>query len=315
MPSSLFYIPASVILFYFGASYLLKGSSALAIKSGISPFVTGLTIVAFAISAPALLTNILLSGAGNGNMAIGNIIGSNLFNICIIAGIAAIIGPVKIKSQIIRYSTIFLTASTLLFIVLFNDRNISATEGSLLLAAFILYLILICSFNRRFNKTGIADEFSENFGSLDTKWYWPVGRIMVGVAMLVAGAGLITKVAQSLAHMLDVGPVTIGLTAVAASAGIPLLAIAIAAAIRKQHDILLGTVIGASIFNILVSTGISSLVKPLSAMAISRIDLYFMLGISLLLTPFVKNSYILKRDEGIFMVGLYVIYMYYLWPK
>ncbi len=315
MSISLFYIPASIILFYFGASYLLKGASALALKTGISPFVTGLTAIAFGISTPALLTNINLSFSGVGSMAIGNVIGSNLFNICIIAGIAAIIGPVKLKSKIIRYATIFLAASTLLFVVLFSDRQISAAEGFLLLAALILYIILIFISDSRLNKTEIQDQFSENFGSPDYKWYWSAGSMIAGSAMLLAGALLIVPGAQMLAVKLGVGPATVGLTAVAVSTGIPLLAIALAASIRKQHDILLGTVIGASIFNILASTGISALVKPLLAMAISRIDLYFMLGISLLLTPFVKSSYVLKRDEGIFMVGLYVIYMYYLWPK
>ena len=315
MSISLFYIPASIVLFYFGASYLLKGASALALKTGISPFVTGLTAIAFGISTPALLTNINLSFSGVGSMAIGNVIGSNLFNICIIAGIAAIIGPVKLKSQIIRYATIFLAASTLLFVVLFSDRQISAAEGFLLLAALILYIIMIFISDSRLNKTEIQDQFSENFGSPDYKWYRPTGNMIAGSAMLLAGALLIVPGAQMLAVKLGIGPATMGLTAVAVSTGIPLLAIALASAIRKQHDILLGTVIGASIFNILASTGISALVKPLSAMAISRIDLYFMLGISLLLTPFVKSSYVLKRDEGIFMVGLYVIYMYYLWPK
>ena len=133
--------------------------------------------------------------------------------------------------------------------------------------------------------------------------------------MLVAGAWFITQGVIPLVLVLDVGPVTMGLTVVSVCTGIPLLVIALAATIRKQHDIMLGTVIGSSIFNILAAAGISALVRPLSAMAISQIDLYFLLGITLLLTPFVKSSYILKRDEWIFMAGLYLIYIYYLWPK
>lgn len=315
MSMILFYIPASIILFYFGASYLLKGASALALKAGISPFVTGLTAVAFGISAPALLTNINLSLTGFGSMAIGNVMGSNLFNICITAGIAAIIGPVKIRSLIIRYATIFLAASTLLFMILFSDRLISTAEGFLLLLVLVLYIFLIFIFDRKVNKPGEQDEFSENFGSLGYKWYRSAGSIVAGLVMLVAGALLIAPGARSLAGILGIGPVTMGLTVVAVCTGIPLLAIATAAAIRKQHDIMLGTVIGSSIFNLLAAAGISALIRPLSAMAISKIDLYFMLGIALLLTPFVKKSYILKRDEGIFMVGMYLIYMYYLWPK
>jgi len=315
MLMTLFYIPASIILFYFGASYLLKGASSLALKTGISPFVTGLTVVAFGLSTPALLTNINLSITGFGSMALGNVIGSNLFNICIIAGIAAIIGPVKIRSLIIRYATIFLAASTLLFMILFSDRQISTTEGFLLLSGFVLYIILMFVSDRRVNISGMTEEFSENFGSLVHKWYRSAGSIVAGSVMLAAGAWFISRGAHSLAAVLGVGPVTMGLTVVAVCTGIPLLAVAIAATIRKQHDIMLGTMIGSCICNILAVAGISALVRPLSALAISQIDLFFLLGITLLLTPFVKSSYILKRDEGIFMAGLYLIYIYYLWPK
>ena len=315
MTFTLLYIPASILLFYFGASYLLKGATALALKAGISPFVTGLTIMAFGISTPALLTSICLSLTGSGSMAIGNVMGSNLFNICITAGIAAIIGPVKIRSLILRYTTIFLAAGTLLFIILFSDRQISTAEGILLLSGYILYIILMYISDRRINKSPITDEFSENFGSQIFKWHRAAGSIVAGFVMLVAGAWFITQGVIPLVLVLDVGPVTMGLTVVSVCTGIPLLVIALAATIRKQHDIMLGTVIGSSIFNILAAAGISALVRPLSAMAISQIDLYFLLGITLLLTPFVKSSYILKRDEGIFMAGLYLIYIYYLWPK
>lgn len=169
--------------------------------------------------------------------------------------------------------------------------------------------------DRRINKSPITDEFSENFGSQIFKWHRAAGSIVAGFVMLVAGAWFIKQGVIPLVLVLDVGPVTIGLTVVSVCTGIPLLVIALAATIRKQHDIMLGTVIGSSIFNILAAAGISALVRPLSAMAISQIDLYFLLGITLLLTPFVKSSYILKRDEGIFMAGLYLIYIYYLWPK
>lgn len=143
-------------------------------------------------------------------------------------------------------------------------------------------------------------------------WYDSAGNRRIE---LIAGSELLVKGAVAIARVLGVGETIISITIIAAGTSVPELASSIVATMRKEYDIAIGNAIGSSIFNILAIVGISSVISPLTAIAISNIDLYFMLGFTLLLLPFFKTNYMLKRDEGIFMLGLYLIYMYYLWPK
>ena len=147
------------------------------------------------------------------------------------------------------------------------------------------------------------------------KWYWSAAMIILGIGVLVAGSELLVKGAVAIARSLGVGETIIGLTIIAAGTSVPELASSIVATLKKEYDIAIGNVIGSNIFNLLGIIGISSIISPLTAISISNIDLYIMLGVTLLLIPFFRTSYTLKRDEGIFMVALYLMYMYYLWPK
>ena len=312
---SVFYILASLILFYFGSSWLVKGNSALAIKAGISPLVAGLTIVAFGSSAPALFVSGNAAFIGHGNIAIGNIIGSNMFNICVVLGISAIISPLKIKLLLLKLIIPALIISTIGFMILFADRQISRLEGGILLSGILLYSMLIIIFARREKDNEDINELSNPVANANTKWYWSAGMIVPGIALLVVGSELLLKGAITIAIYLGVGETITGLTVIAASTSVPILVSSLVAAKSKKYDIVLGNVIGVNLFNILGIIGISSLISPLSAIAISNIDLYIMLGVTLFLIPFLRNSYILKRDEGIFMIILYLMYMFYLWPR
>jgi cation:H+ antiporter len=312
---SVFYILASLILFYFGAIWLVKGSSALSLKAGISPMVAGLTIVAFGSSSPALFVCGNAALAGHGNIAIGNIIGSNMFNICVVIGISAIIAPLKIKMHLLKLIIPVLIISTIGFIILFTDRQISRFEGGILLSGILLYTILIVIFARREKDKEEIDGYSNFVLNEKIKWYSSAGMIIFGIAELVAGSELLLRGAIAIANSLGVGETIIGLTIIAAGTSAPLLASSIVAVNKKEYDVALGNVIGSNIFNILGIIGISSLINPLSAIAISNIDLYIMLGVTLFLIPFLRKSYILKRDEGIFMIILYLMYMFYLWPR
>jgi len=147
------------------------------------------------------------------------------------------------------------------------------------------------------------------------KRYLSAGIIVLSIGVLGAGSESLLKGAVRIAHLLGVGVTIISLTIVAAVASLPLLATSLVATKKKEYDIAIGIVIGSNIFNILGIIGVASVINPLSAMAISNVDLFVMLGVTLLLLPFFKSSYTLKRDEGIFMIGIYLIYLYYLWPK
>ena len=312
---SVFYVLVSLVLLYFGALWLVKGSSSLALKAGISPLVAGLTIVAFGTSSPELVVSVNAAISGHGNIAIGNVVGSNLFNICIILGISAIIAPLKIRMQLLKIDIPVLIITTVGFMLLFADRQISRYEGGILLFGLILYTILNVKLARHEKNADVHAEFKESIPDQKMKWYWSAGLILVGLGVLIGGSVILVKGAVSIARSLGVGETIIGLTIIAAGTSMPELASSIVATIKKEYDIAIGNIIGSNIFNILGIIGVSSIIRPLSAMAISNIDLYIMIGVTLLLLPFFRSKYTLKRDEGIFMIVIYLIYLYYLWPK
>lgn len=312
---SVFYILTSLILLYFGASWLVKGSSSLVLKAGVSSLVAGLTIVAFGTSSPELVVSIQSAISGHGNIAIGNMIGSNLFNICVILGISAVVAPLSIKMLLLKINIPALIIASIGFMLLFADRQISRFEGGILIFSLVIYTILNIILARREKSAEVHAEFEISITDQKMKWYWAAGMIILGIGALVAGSELLVTGAIAIARSLGVGETIIGLTIIAAGTSIPLLAITIVAAIRKEYNFAIGNVIGASIFNILGIIGISAVISPLSAIAISNIDLYVMIGVTLLLLQFLRTKYILKRDDGIFMIGIYLIYLYYLWPK
>jgi cation:H+ antiporter len=310
-----FFVLSSLVLLYFGASWLVKGSSSLALKAGVSPLVAGLTVVAFGTSSPEMVVSVNAAISGHGNMAIGNVVGSNLFNICIILGISALVAPLSIKMQLLKIDIPVLIITTIGFMLLFADRHISRFEGFILVSGIVLYTIVSIILARREKNPEVIDEFDKSVTDQKMKWYWSAGLIILGLGVLIAGSELLVKGAVTIARTLGVGETIISLTIIAAGTSMPELASSIVATIKKEYDIAIGNIIGSNIFNILGIIGISSIIKPLSALAISNIDLYAMLGVTLLLIPFFRTKYSLKRDEGIFMIGIYLIYMYYLWPK
>jgi len=312
---SVFFIIASLVLLYFGASWLVKGSSSLALNAGVSPLVAGLTVVAFGTSSPELVVSVSAAISGHGNIAIGNVIGSNLFNICIILGIPALVAPIKIKMQLLKIDIPILIFTTLGFMLFFVDRNISRTEGSILVSGIVLYTLMNIILSNREKNADVLAEFDEAVTAQKTIWYLSAGMVLAGIGILVAGSELLVKGAVVIARSLGVGETIISLTIIAAGTSLPELASSIVATFKKEYDIAIGNIIGSTIFNILGIIGISSMINPLSAMAISNIDLYVMMGVTLLLVPFFRTNYTLKRDEGIFMIGIYLIYMFYLWPK
>ena len=312
---SLLYTVAALVLLYFGASWLVKGSTALAIKARVSPLVAGLTVVAFGTSSPELFVSVNSAISGHGNIAIGNVVGSNIFNILVILGISSMFSPLKIKLQVIKLDIPILILTTIGFMFLFTDRHISRLEGGILVSGIVLYTLINLLLAHREKKKDTDSITEIKPSKAKTQWYWSLGLVMLGIGVLVAGSELLLKSAVFIARSWGVGETIIGLTIISAGTSLPVLASSILATIKKEYDIAIGNVIGSNIFIILGIIGVSSLIKPLSAIAISNFDLYAMLGATLLLLPFIRSSYTLKRDEGIFMVGIYLVYLYYLWPK
>lgn len=293
----------SLVALYIGAGWLVKGSSALAFKGKISPLVIGLTIVAFGTSAPELVVSLNATLGGQGDIAIGNIVGSNIFNIAVILGISATIYPLQAKKQLLRIDIPVMLIATILLTVLFWDGKLGRLEGGFFLAGIVAYTLFSLFYSR---KHGEEPEMELE----DQPKHWAVDVLLIvgGLAVLIFASQLLVDNAVSIAKELGLSEAVIGLTIVAAGTSMPELATSIVAAFKRKTDIAIGNIVGSNLFNILAIAGTSSLAHPIEANNMNHVDLLVMLGISILLLPLLKSGKRLSRVEGIVLIIIYVIY-------
>ncbi|MEK6476556.1 calcium/sodium antiporter [Catalinimonas sp. 4WD22] len=304
-------VAVSLILLYFGASWLVNGASALAVRLGITPLIIGLTVVALGTSTPELIVSIQAALQGNGGISIGNVVGSNIFNIGIILGVSALCYPIKVKAEVLRLDVPVMLVTALLFLVFFLDYELSRLEGIVLLTGSIGYTLFNIRKARQAN-TEVQEEFQEAMPKTSRHWAIEVLLMLLGLAVLIFGSDLLVNHSVSLAKRFQVSDAVIGLTIVAAGTSMPELATSVVAAIKKQSDIALGNVVGSNIYNILIILGVSTLITPIKAPDIALVDSLVMVGISVLLIPLVKTGFILKRWEGALLLGVYGAYLFYL---
>ncbi len=301
-------------LLYFGAEWLVKGSSRIALRSGVSSLVVGLTVVAFGTSAPELVVSLKAASAGLYDISLGNVIGSNIFNIAVILGISAIIQPMKVNLKVLKIDMPVVLAVTAVFIFFLRDNSISRIEGLLLFAGIIFYTVNTVSMGK---KEGLllAKAASDKVGSCCKDSVLPdILFTVAGLALLVGGSHFFVKGAIELAKVFNVSDAIIGLTIVAAGTSLPELATSIVAAIKKEEDIAIGNIIGSNIFNILAIIGITSSLVPLKSSGIGMVDLVFMAGTAVFLLPLMRTGFKLSRIEGGILLATYGGYLWYLWP-
>ena len=308
------------MLLYFGAEWLVKGASEVALKLGISPLVVGLTVVAFGTSMPELLVclkanspeimalpaNWLGFDAGDltpsPDIALGNIVGSNIFNIALILGVSAMIRPIIINAQLIRRELPILIVGSLVFVGMMADMTLARWEGMILALGVIIYVVMSLGLSR---KQSAAEQaaVAESCG-IDVS---ECGRgnplinlllITVGIIGLVIGAELLVENGEKIAIVFGVPEVIISLTLFALGTSLPELATSVVASLKKQGDIITGNAIGSCIFNLLAVMGVTASVKPLTASNISWVDLGVMLGLTILILPFMWSKMKLNRVEG-----------------
>lgn len=293
----------SLVALYIGAGWLVKGSSALAFKGKISPLVIGLTIVAFGTSAPELVVSLNATLGGQGDIAIGNIVGSNIFNIAVILGISATIYPLQAKKQLLRIDIPVMLIATILLTVLFWDGKLGRLEGGFFLAGIVAYTLFSLFYSRKH-----GEEPEMELEDQPKHWAVDVLSIVGGLAVLIFASQLLVDNAVSIAKELGLSEAVIGLTIVAAGTSMPELATSIVAAFKRKTDIAIGNIVGSNLFNILAIAGTSSLAHPIEANNMNHVDLLVMLGISILLLPLLKSGKRLSRVEGIVLIIIYVIY-------
>jgi cation:H+ antiporter len=309
------WIVASLALLYFGAEGLVRGSASLALRLGLTPLVVGLTVVAMGTSMPEVLVSVKAALEGRGDLAVGNVVGSNIFNIGVILGLTALLSPMKVQFQLIKIDSPIMVAVSLGLVALLWDGAVSRVEGAVLLAGLIIYVTGNVWMARRTATKDVEAEFAEGVPARSGSVLFDILFILGGLGVLVIGARLLTDNSVALARGFGVSEAVIGLTIVAAGTSVPELAASIVAAMKKEPDIALGNVIGSNIFNILGILGVASLIAPLAAPDISRFDLWSMVAIAAVLVPMLWTSMKLSRAEGVLLFAAYCGYVYLLWPK
>lgn len=308
-------ITAGLVLLYFGAEWLVKGAAAAAVRLGVTPLAIGLTVVAFGTSAPELAVSTYAALKGFGDIAVTNVVGSNIFNIAFILGLAAAIRPIRVTKQLIRWDVPVMIAVSVLCIVLLLDEHLSRPEGLLLFGGITAYTIW--TFRQAKREPDLAlglAEVSKQGGASSGLWV-PAGLVVLGLVLLVLGSKLLISGALQLARSYGISEAVIGLTIISAGTSLPELATSVVAAVRQQADISIGNIVGSNIFNILGILGISSLVRPYSAPELTFWDLAMMLGTAFLLLPLLRSGFVLSRKEGLFFLVLYGAYLWHLRPQ
>lgn len=303
-------IIGGLILLVLGGNWLLKSAVALSLKLDIPKIVIGMTVVSFATSAPELIVSINAALNGSPDLALGNVIGSNIANLGLVLGITLILGTMEVQKSFYKTDwPIMMVASALLYFFLVNDKVITQYEGIVLFSFLIFFLIFVL----RFQKKPIVDELSEDQEPLP-KFKIALFLVLGGVG-LWGGSELLIKGATTLAKDFGVTERVIGVTIVSIGTSVPELAASIIAIIKKEKAISLGNLIGSNIFNILAVLGITSMITPINVVdeRLLTSDLFWMLGISFVILPlvFLPKRYQLNWKHGSLLLIGYFVFIYY----
>ncbi len=311
---------AGLVALVFGANALVRGASKLALSFGISPLVVGLTIVAFGTSAPEMAVSTGAALNGQTDIAVGNVVGSNIFNVLFILGISALVAPLIVHVQLIRQEVPIMIGSALLLLALGLDGNLSLWDGALLLALMVAYTVFLIIQSRRepSDNTGEFDAELKAAGASawDGKWPAQVGLILVGLLLLVVGSDWLVSASVVFAKALGVSDLVIGLTIVAAGTSMPEVATSLTAAFKGERDIAVGNVVGSCTFNILGCLGLASVASGSLGLALApsilSFDIWVMLAALLACLPvFLSGREIARWEGGVFLAyyAAYVTYM------
>ncbi|HVM30053.1 MAG TPA: calcium/sodium antiporter [Candidatus Limnocylindrales bacterium] len=307
-------LAAGLVALLVGGELLVRGASRLAALIGISPLIVGLTVVSFGTSAPELAVSLQAAFSGFAGLTVGNIIGSNIYNVLLVLGAAAIIAPLLVQQQLIRLDVPLMIGASLVFWAVALDGVVTFTEGGLMFGLLLVYLVFVWRVSRR-ERADVVAEYAGEFGYRAAPGWRPklINMALVGggVLLLVAGAGWLVDGAVSLASALGVSDLVIGLTIVAIGTSLPELTTSLVAAFRGERDIAVGNVVGSNIFNILSVLALTALVAP-AGVAVSpvalEVDLPFMVAVAIACLPLFVTGRIIARREGAFLLAYGLIY-------
>lgn len=295
-----------------GGEILIRGALGAAKRFGVSPLLSGLVIVGFGTSSPELAVSVDAAIQMQPDIAIGNVVGSNIGNILLILGICAIITPMTVKPMALRRDAIVVVLSSILFVFLVGGNALGRFDSLILLLGLTGYL-LWAYFTERDQPSPVAElhkSESEELSKLPQSLLWTSVSILLGLALLIGGSQVLLKGAIGIAEIYNVSEAVIGLTLVAVGTSLPELTISVIAAIRKHADVAVGNILGSNIFNLLGILGISAFLQPLPVNArILEFDQWVMLGASLVLFLFLYTGRRVNRMEGFILLIAYTIYV------
>lgn len=308
-----------LVLLVFGADFLVAGASKVAGRLGISPLVIGLTVVAFGTSAPELAVSLTGAIAGNADLALGNVVGSNIFNVLFILGLTALIAPLTVQPQLIRLDVPLMLAVSGLCWLLAADGLVGRLDGILLAVGIVAYTTALIWPRRQAPAEPTATEPTATEPppppGLTDRLVVQLLQIAAGLAMLVLGSGWLVDGAITFAKALGVSELVISLTIVAAGTSLPEVATSVLAAIRGERDIAVGNIVGSNIFNILCVLGLSAAIAPQGvpvAPAALGFDIPVMTLVALLCLPIFITGKLIARWEGAVFLAYYIAYTVYL---
>lgn len=309
---------AGLLILMAGAEFFVRGASKIAALLGLSPLIIGLTIVSMGTSSPELAVSLMSSMNGASSLALGNVVGSNIFNVLFILGLTSIILPLVVAQQLIRIDVPIMIAASLIAMGMATDGHISSVEGIILVLIGVIYVVFLIRLSKKEKDKAVLAEYTEEFGTpapSDKKRSWlHVLFILGGLAMLILGSRWLVDAAIQIAQNLGMSELIIGLTIVAVGTSLPEVATSIIAAIRGERDIAVGNVVGSNIFNILFILGLTAAVGkgiPVAESAI-RFDLPVMIAVSVACLPIFFTGKRLDRWEGFIFLGYYIAYVLYL---
>jgi cation:H+ antiporter len=323
----LIYIVSGIALLTFGGDLVVRGSVTLAIKLGISKVLVGMIVVGFGTSAPELLVSISATLSGSPDIAVGNVVGSNIANFLLILGLALLITPVFCKDPVIKRDALAVIGAGGIFMFFARDGQIIAVEGGIMLAIMLSYLgaSIMASWQTPVSITpestpdAVQDQAGDSTYSHEAEEYDSERSVascvmlcIVGMIMLVSGADLLVEGASAVARSFAISEAVIGLTLVAVGTSLPELAAMIAAALKRHDDVIVGNIIGSTLFNILSILGITALIAPL---AVAKQIIVVDIPISVMITVVIGAGLVflsrLPRFFGVIMLAAYVIYLFW----
>lgn len=310
---------AGLVLLVVGAEFLVRGASRLALAVGISPLVVGLTVVSFGTSSPELAVGVQSALVGQADIALGNVVGSNIFNVLFVLGLCAVILPLSVSYQLIRLDVPIMIGVSVLMLLMALDGKIGRLEGMLLFAGLIVYMVFSIWQSRRENAQAVTSSVGDSDATARPR---AVGQLLLNGVLLVGGLGLLligsrwlVEGAVAIAQALGVSPLIIGLTIIAIGTSLPEVAASVVAAIRGERDLAVGNVVGSCIFNILAILGLTSAVAPDGVnvpQAALSFDIPVMIAVALSCFPIFFTGFVVARWEGALLLGYYTIYTLYL---